>query len=84
MVGTASSLTHRLIHADRILVVDECGNNANMKKDKRARGEKCVTGKGECPMIPCASDDSHFTTMGFTNVLGVPVLFVIIITKPQN
>ncbi len=29
-----SKVTHRLIHADRILVVDQCGDNNNMKKDK--------------------------------------------------
>ena len=33
-----SKVTHRLIHADRILVVDECGDNTNMKKDSIGSG----------------------------------------------
>jgi hypothetical protein len=76
-----SKVTHRLIHADRILVVDECGDNTNMKKDKKAGNAKFVTGKRDRALVSCASDVCHFTSMCFTNLLGVPVLVVIIIAK---
>jgi hypothetical protein len=74
-------VTMQLKYPERVLVVDECGDNTNMKKDKKAGNEKFVVAKGDRAQISCSSDDNHFTTMGFTNLLGTLVLMVVIIAK---
>jgi hypothetical protein len=74
----------RLRYPEQVLVVDECGDNTNMKRDKKAGNEKYVVARGDRAQISCASDDCHFTTMCYTNLLGIPVLVVVIIAKSSS
>jgi hypothetical protein len=77
-------VTMRLKYPERVLVVDECGDNTNMKRNKKAGNEKYVVARGDRAQISCASDDCHFTTMCYTNLLGIPVLVVVIIAKSSS
>ena len=75
--------THLLTHPEYVLFVDEVGSNTNMTKDGNKGGEKLACERGSQPRQQASSNDIHFTTLGFTNALGQPILCGIIITGHQ-
>jgi hypothetical protein len=74
-------VTQCLLYPHRILVANEMGCNTNMTKDKNAGPQKFRVGKGDRAMIVAATNDAHFTTLGFTALNGELVMVVVIITK---
>jgi hypothetical protein len=70
---------YHIICKDKLLFVDEVGSNTNQTKDGQIGGEKfLVIGAGSRPQQKAATKDSHFTTLGFTNANGEPVMCAII------
>ena len=63
-----------LKHPEYLVFVDEVGNNANMKEDGRVGGEKKIGAKGERAQQTVASNDAHFTVLGFTAGTGEPTM----------
>ena len=67
-----------LVHPDYLLFVDEVGNNTNMKEDGRVGGEKKIGVKGEQAQTTIATNDAHYTMLGFTAATGEPVMCAVI------
>ena len=65
-------------------MADEVGCNICMKGDGHVGGRKVVCEHGCVPYQTIAKKDKHFTVLGFTNLLGVPILCVIIITVKEE
>ena len=57
---------YSLKHPECLVFVDEVGNNMNVKDDGRVGGEKKIGAKGERAQQTVASNDAHFTVLGFT------------------
>jgi hypothetical protein len=78
-------VNHKLIHPDRILTMDETGDNGNQGDDIATRANKvlCET-DGSKPKQGCAVDDTNWTVQGFTTLGGKAVLFVIILRKKSR
>ena len=72
--------THKLMHPDMCLVVDEVGSNLSQKGDGHVGGQKFVCQKGTVPQIKVQHSEKHFTLMGFTALNGDPVLCLIIVS----
>ena len=64
--------THRMKHPDHQVFVDEGGNNINIKDDGNVGGEKLLKRKRGKAKITAATNDSHFTVLGFTLGTGAP------------
>ena len=64
-----------------VFVMDACGTNTNMSKDKKSLGNKQSTMKGSKVTVPACTSDVHFTTIGFTALTGDPVFCVVILEK---
>ena len=60
------------------MFVDEVGNITNMKDDRNVCGEKLMKKKGYKVRLTAATNDTHFTVLGFTSGTGAPVMFEII------
>ena len=77
-----SQVEYKLLYPDRILTMDETGDNGNQAKDFATREHKviCET-DGPQPKKACAIDDTSWTVQGFTTLGGKAVLFVIILKK---
>jgi hypothetical protein len=71
-------VTHRLLHPNYLLFVDEVGSNTDMEGDGHVGGEVMVVGRGEVATQRAASSDNHFTVLGFTAATGDPVMCAII------
>ena len=76
--------THKIIHPEMCLVVDEVGGNTNMVDDGHRGGEKFVVPKGTVPKLSAATKDSHFTVMGLTSLDGTPVMCVIVLSGKKK
>ena len=50
--------------------VDEVGNNTNMKDDGNVGGEKLLKKKGSKARVTDATNNTHFTVLGFTSGTG--------------
>jgi hypothetical protein len=68
---------------DKLIFVDEVGSNTNTSKDGNIGGEKFLCKVNSRPQIRVATKDSHFTVLGFTTVLGVPVMCSIIFAAKE-
>ena len=71
--------THRIIHPDMCLVVDEVGSNLSQKGDGHVGGRKVMCEKHCTPQEQVQHKEKHFTLLGFTALTGEPVLCLIII-----
>ena len=63
--------------------VDEAGNNTNMKDDGNVSGEKLLNKKGSKARVTAATNDTHFTVLGFTSVAGAPVMCAMIFAAQE-
>ena len=72
--------THKLMHPDICLVVDEVGSNLSQKGDGHVGGQKFVCRKGSVPQVKVQHSERHFTLLGFTALNGEPVLCLIIVS----
>ena len=75
---------YRWVHANRFLVADEVGHNTNMSRQSTPRMMRTVGEKGRKSKKPAATDDCHFTVLGFTNLNGDPVLVVCIVKQKEE
>jgi hypothetical protein len=75
---------YRWLHANRFLVADEVGHNTNMSRQLTPRMMRTVGEKGRKCKKPAATDDCHFTCLGFTNLNGDPVLMVCIVKQKDE
>ena len=73
-----------ILRPDLCLVADEVGCNTCMKGDGHVGGKKLVCERGCVPYETIGKKDKHFTVLGFTNLLGDPILCVIIITGKEE
>ena len=71
--------THKIIHPDMCLVVDEVGSNLSQKGDGHVGGRKVMCEKHCTPQEQVQHKEKHFTLLGFTALSGEPVLCLIII-----
>ena len=60
------------------MFVDEVGNNTNMTYDRNVGREKLLKKKGSKARVTAATNDAHFTALGFTSRIGAPVMCAII------
>ena len=58
--------------------MDDVGNNTNMKDDGNVGGEKLLKKKASKARVMAATNDAHFTVLGFTSGTGAPVMCEII------
>ena len=74
---------YELLYPDRILTMDETGDNGNQSDDtsSRVRGSKAICEDGVIPTKGSSTDDTQWTTQAFTTLGGKAVLFVIICKK---
>ena len=71
---------YHLKHPEMCLVVDEVGSNSSQRGDGHIGGQKYQCENGMVPQIKAShSNERHFTTLGFTNLRGEPVLCLVII-----
>jgi hypothetical protein len=68
---------------DKLIFVDEVGSNTNTSKDGNIGGEKFLCKVNSRPQIKVTTKDSHFTVLGFTTALGVPVMCSIIFAAKE-
>ena len=68
---------------DKLIFVDEVGSNTNTSKDGNIGGEKFLCEVNTRPQIRVTTKDSHFTVLGFTTALGVPVMCSIIFAAKE-
>ena len=73
---------YKLLHPDLCLSMDETGDNGNQSDDKATQAYKvmCET-NGPRPVVASATNDTTWTTQGFTSLSGKAVLAVVIIKK---
>eukprot|EP00978_Attheya_sp_CCMP212_P026409 scaffold86813_cov51-Attheya_sp.AAC.1 len=76
--------THRLIHPDYTLHVDEVGGDTSQKGDDHDGGVKFLTAPDTIPTTGTADNANHFTTMCFAAGDGKPVMCVVIMTGVQQ
>ena len=72
-------VTHRILYPEDVLVADELGGNLSQKGDGNLGGEKLMCEAGTVPRQRSCTNDRHFTVLGFTNLLGEPVMCCVII-----
>lgn len=69
---------YELIHPDWVVFVDEVGNNTSQMRDGNVGGQKLLCTKGGRPQQRAATNDAHFTVLGFTAATGEPIMCAII------
>jgi hypothetical protein len=74
-----SPTKYRLTHPEKLIFVDEVGDNTSQANDGNNTGTKYVTGKGWRAQQQNSFTDCHYTTLGFTAATGEPVMCAIII-----
>jgi len=67
-----------LLHPEKLLFVDEVGNNTSQANDGNVGGEKFLCFAGGRPQQRANMKDAHFTVLGFTAATGEPVMCCII------
>ena len=67
----------------RPLLADKVGCNTCQKGDRHIGGGGEICQQGSVPYDQIGGKDKHFTCMDFTNLLGDPVLCVIIISRKE-
>ena len=72
-------VTHRIVYPENILVADELGGNLSQKGDGNLGGEKLMCKAETVPRQRSCTNDRQFTILGFTNLLGEPVMCCMII-----
>ena len=60
------------------LVMDEVRGDLNMMNDRHFRGKKFLTRKGDAAKINATRKSKRFTVLGITNLLGDPIMCVVI------
>ena len=68
-----------LIHAEKVLFIDEVGCNMSKKNDGNIRGDKISCVPDSQAWIRSAFKDYHFTVLWFSSVTGAPVLCGIVL-----
>jgi hypothetical protein len=71
--------THILTRPDYVIFVDEVGSNTSQEGDGALGGEKKIVGRGLVPRESAATNDSHFTVLGFTAATGEPIMCALIL-----
>jgi len=74
-MSTGCKVEYRLLYPNRILTMDETGDNGNQSNDKVNRGDKflCET-DGHQPSKGASCDDTQWTTQAYTTLAGKAVL----------
>jgi hypothetical protein len=72
-----------LTHPEKLIFVDELGDNTSQANDDIKTGSKCVTGKGWWEKHQNPFTECHYTTLGFTATTGEPVMCAIIIAADR-
>lgn len=72
--ATGRKSTHRLLHPENCLCVDETGSNTSMKGDGNGFNRKFVARAGDAPQLRASDCDNHTTTLCFTTLSGEAVL----------
>ncbi len=67
-----------LLHANRVIFVDEVGNNTSQANDGNIGGEKFLCFASGRPQQRANMKDAHFTVLGFTAATGEPIICCII------
>ena len=68
-----------MVDAERLIFVDEVGDNTSQKDDGNVGGEKFVVPKNGKATMKSSVKDNHFTVLGFTDGLGRPLMCAVII-----
>ena len=74
---------YRVVHPHYLFFVDEVGSNKNSEKDKSPKEKRFCHCDGR-PQQFSSSSDHHYITLPFTNGLGEPVYWCIVITVESN
>jgi hypothetical protein len=74
---------YNLTHPDKLIFVDEVGNNTSQANDGNKTGTKYVTRKGWRAHQQNSFTDCHYTTLGFTAATGEPVMCAVIIAADR-
>ena len=72
---------HSMEYPDRVITMDETGDNGNQSDDTGKKGEKVMTEKGIQPSSGASTSDTRWTVQGWTTLSGKAVIGVIIIKK---
>jgi hypothetical protein len=67
-----------LLHPNKVIFVNEVGNNTRQPNDRNIGGEKFICTAGGRPQQQANMKDAHFTILGFTSETGQPLLCSII------
>jgi hypothetical protein len=73
----------KITHPEMCLVADEVSANTCQRGDGHPGGQKKLCERGSVLYQQIGKKDKHFTCLGFTNLLGDPVLCVIIVTGKE-
>jgi hypothetical protein len=76
---------HSLIptQAHKLIMVDEVGENISQNGDGSAGGQKFMVSAKMRAQVRNSFKDNHFTVIGFTAAMGIPVICAIIITASK-
>jgi hypothetical protein len=74
---------YNLTHPEKLIFVDEVGDNTSQANDGNKTGTKYVTGSGWRAQKQNSFTDCHYTTPGFTAVTGEPIMCAIIIAADK-
>ena len=81
-MATGCKVEYKLLYPNRILTMDETGDNGNQSVDKINRANKVLCeANGTKPTHAASCTDTQWTTQAYTTLGGEAVLFVIIIKK---
>lgn len=72
-----------VLKPDKLLFVDEVGNNTSQAKDGNIGGEKFLCGSGGRPQQRSNTKDAHFTVLGFTAASGEAIMCAIIFAAKE-
>ena len=67
----------------RLMFVGEVGSNTSTLKDDNVGGEKFLCAVNSRPQACAATEDSHFTVLGFTTATGHPLMCSIIFAAKE-
>ena len=73
----------RMTNPRYFLFIDKAGSNTNAEKDK-TNSERRICHRDDRPQQVSSSSDHHCTTLPFTNTLGEPVRYVVILAGETN
>jgi hypothetical protein len=74
---------YNLTHPEKLIFVDEVGDNNSQANDGNKRGTTYITGKGWRAQQKNSFTDCHYTTIGFTATTGEPVMCAVIIAADR-